>query len=155
MNFQFFIFFLVFLLLGEHPLEGSPTSHQLPTFEEMSSQSSSDRKQYLNQLAKLINNKEYDFLDEIILTPGKKPEKHCFLGIYGMKSFIKSPHKNSRKDCRQNLKLAGSFFLDMNNKHLWEKFRIKLAILCLDLKKCQNFLKKQQKIRKRFFYKVK
>ena len=66
---------------------------QLPAFDEMSEQPSSARKQYLKHLVRLINEKEYGFLDEIILTPGKRQQKHCFSGIYGdghsLKNLIK------------------------------------------------------------------
>ena len=99
----------IVLLLTLSLSEGAPISHGLPSFEEISLQSRSDRKQYLNKLAKLINNKKYDFLDGVVLLSLKK-EKHCFSGIYGEGAVIRGFDKNSRQNCKQNLDLAGNFF---------------------------------------------
>ena len=129
--------------------------NHLPSFDEMFMQPSSVRKEYLNELVKLINKKEYDFLDDILLVSGKKMEKHCFSGIYGKGSNIKNPYKVNRRACKQDMNLALVFFMDPKNRYSWERFRLKVGLMCLESKKCQKFLKKQQNFKKSFLKKHK
>ena len=146
-------YLLTFFVFSQLPLEADirVTSNHLPSFDKISTYPPFARKQYLDHLVRLINKKEYDFLDEILLMPGKKLQKHCFSGIYGEKSLIKSPHKTTRRACKQDIEMASIFFVNTENKHLWEKFRIKIGLLCMKSKKCRKFLKKQQNLQKMFF----
>lgn len=128
-------------------VEIKSTIKSIPTFQELASASPKSRKKYLSGLVKVVNHKDFKFLDKLLVSTNKKYQKKCFYGIYGSNKW--SSYKRNRKSCKQNLNSASAFFVDPKNESVWEILRLGINLTCLKSSACKRFLTSQNKIKEK------
>ncbi len=129
----------------------SVISPQLPSAQELRDLPLKQRQQYLRGLVKIANKKGYAFLDSFLMFTSAKLVKKCLTPIYGPNAWITNTDKNSRIFCKQDLKKASAQFVHPQHTREWTNFAIKIKILCFKSKSCKNFVKEQDRLKKKVF----
>lgn len=118
----------------------------LPSFRQLSEVAPETRKQYLEKLHLLIKKESFSFFDEIVISTNKKFYRKCFDGLYGNQSWTRDSHLRDRKACKQNIDQASLFFANPENRIYWQRFAVKMRLVCFKSKSCDQFLSQHKKI---------
>ncbi|MFK8138782.1 MAG: hypothetical protein AB8E15_10515 [Bdellovibrionales bacterium] len=149
MTFKLIIIFSFIPLLANAKAEKSITN-SLPSFLQLYKADPGSRDRYLKKFFTLTRSENYQFLNEILIQSDGLGKNRCLPALYGERN---NPWEDQQllinyKLCDQDLKSTHHFFTQLHNQELWQRIRIKLAFLCLDSPQCNEFMKKQEQIKR-------